>query len=140
MKIPQQDRRRSFFATLCLVAVVLLYAPLAGAAWSLNSTACCTVGQCPVHGYHHQHSPASSRKQGLMDCGREMPGMSKCTMSCCHDSDHPAIAPVMFVLPPAVSVSAPSSLKSCITFSKPSNDLRSIEPLSPPPRLSAAAA
>ena len=138
MKIPQQDRWRSFFATLCLVAVVLLYAPLAGAAWSLNSAACCTSGQCPVHGYHHQRAPASSRNP--IGCGHEMPGMSKCTMSCCHNSDHPAIAPVLFVLPPAVNVSAPSSFKSSITFFKPSNDLRSIEPLSPPPRLFAAAA
>src|SRR5712692_10316628 len=134
MKIPHQDRLRSLFATLCFVAVVLLYAPFAAAAWSSYQSACCTSGQCPISGHHHHQSPAGPKNH--MDCGHEMPGMSKCTMSCCHNSDHPALAPVLFLLPPAVNVSAPTGFKSSIALSTPVNDLRSIEPLSPPPRLS----
>jgi hypothetical protein len=138
MKIQHQDRWRSFFATLCLVAVMLLYAPLAGAAWSLYSVACCTSGQCLIQGHHHQHSPVSSRNP--MDCGHEMPGRSRCSISCCHNPDRTAIALLVFVLPPEITVSEPCLLKSSITLSKPSNDLHSIEPLSPPPRLFSAAA
>src|SRR5215470_11346115 len=138
MKIQHHDRWRSFFATLCLFAVALLYAPLGGAAWSLYSAACCTSGQCPIHGHHHQNSPASSPNP--MDCGHEMPGTSKCTLSCCHNSEHSVVAPVLFVLPPIVNISAPSELNSSVIFPTASVDLRSLGPLSPPPRLSSAAA
>lgn len=133
-----QDRRRRFLATVCLFAVVLLYAPLGGAAWSLHSAACCTSGQCPIKGHQHKQPPAASEHP--MDCGHEMPGLTPCSMSCCQNPDRPALASVVFVLP--VPVGAFNS-KTSERFAAPLVYLGSplsIEPLSPPPRFTVAAA
>src|ERR1700752_2498757 len=101
MTAQHQNRWRSFFATLCLVAAVLLYAPLGGAAWLLYSGACCTSGgKCPIHGHHHTQTPATSGH--AMDCGHEMPGMAQCSMSCCHNPDRPPRpSPLLLLVAPA---------------------------------------
>src|SRR5690348_14787251 len=139
MIVQHQNRWRSFFATLCLVAVVLLYAPLGGAAWLLYSGACCTSGgQCPIHGHHHTQTPATSGH--AMDCGHKMPGMAQCSVSCCQNPDRPAVASAIFVLPAPVTVSAAATFESLTAFSGPRNSVISFEPLSPPPRLPAVAA
>ena len=75
-----------------------------------------------------------------MDCGREMPGMTSCSISCCHNPGPAAIAPGLFVLPAPATVSAPTIVKSLIDVREPQNFLRSSKPLSPPPRISSAAA
>src|SRR5205807_746127 len=52
MQTARQNRRRSISASICLLMVVFLYAPLAGAAWSTYQSSCCTSGQCkfpPLH-------------------------------------------------------------------------------------------
>jgi hypothetical protein len=122
-----------------MFAALLLFAPLATAAWSsYNSAGCCASGQCPIKGHHQQHSQAAS--ENAMDCGHEAPGMASCSMSCCHNPDRPAIAPVVFVLPATVTVSASTSFEPFVPVLRPLNFLRSIKPLSPPPRFSAAAA
>src|SRR5215467_7154454 len=130
------NRRRSLFAIFCLLAVVLLHAPLGAAGWTLYSSACCTgTGQCPIHGHHHQ-APSRASSENPMDCSHQASGMSMCKMSCCDHAERATIAPVLFVLPPVVAVFAPSDTIPLITISALRNDLRSIEPFSPPPRLS----
>jgi hypothetical protein len=135
-----RDQRcaRSFSAVVCVLAVVLLYAPLAGTAWSSYQAACCMSGQCPIAAHHHHKAPAAPSHH--MDCGHEMANMTACSMSCCGDSDHPVVTSALFVLPPAVTVAALVAIKSPIESAKPLNFLRSIEPLAPPPRFVAAAA
>jgi len=135
-----ENRRRSLFATWCLLAVVLLQAPLGVAGWTLYSSACCTTtGQCPIHGHHHQ-PPSPATPENPMDCGHQMPGMSMCKMSCCDHADRAAIASVLFVLPPVLTVFALFDTNPLVTISAQWNDLRSTQPLSPPPRLSLVAA
>src|SRR6266568_8690879 len=139
MTAQHQNRWRSFFATLCLVAVVLLYAPLGGAAWLLYSGACCTSGaQCPIRGNHHAQTPANPEHD--MDCGHEIAAKTQCRMSCCHNPDRPAVAPAIFVLPVSVSASVATNFGPLITLSAPQNSVNSFGPLSPPPRFSALAA
>ena len=139
MTLRPQNRRRSFFATLCLVAVVLLYAPFGAAAWAAYSKTCCTArAQCPVHGHHHAQTPATP--EHAMDCGHEMAGLARCSMSCCHNPDRPTIAPGIFVLPTPVTVSVAATLEPLIALSGPQSAVNSFEPLSPPPRFSALAA
>jgi hypothetical protein len=138
MKSARQSRRRSIAAGICLLAVVLLYAPLAGAAWSSRQMACCASGQCPIPAHHHQNSPAAPANH--MDCGHEMAGMTACSMSCCHDSDRSLVASMAFVLPPPAVAAEATSIKSPIELAKPLDFPRSIEPLSPPPRFLSAAA
>src|SRR6266849_8587866 len=133
MQTALQNRRRSFSASICLLMIALLYAPLAGAAWSSYQMACCTSGQCPIPGHHHQKTPAAPANH--LDCGHDMPGMMACSVSCCHDSERSMVSAVAFVLPSPVMVIAPAGSESPIKATKPLDFLRSLEPLSPPPRL-----
>jgi len=138
MTLRDQHRRRSISAGICLFVVVLLYAPLAGAAWSWYQSACCASGQCAIPGHHHQKPRAAPANQ--MDCEHDKSGMMTCSMSCCHDSDRSLVTSIAFVLPPSVAVAASAAIKSPIELAKPLDFPRSIEPLSPPPRFLSAAA
>jgi hypothetical protein len=138
MESSRHKRWRSISASICLLVVVFLYAPLAGTAWASYKASCCTADQCPITGHHHQKTPAAPANH--MDCGHDMPGMMACSMSCCHDSERSMVSAVAFVLPSAVGVVAPVGIKSPIEPAKLLDFLRSVGPLSPPPRLSAAAA
>jgi hypothetical protein len=136
----RQNRRRSIAASICLLTVVLLYAPLAGAAWSSYQAVCCLSGQCKIPAHHHQKTPATPANH--MDCGHdghEMSGIMDCAMSCCHDSDRSLVTSIAFVLPPDVAAAPSAAITSPIELAKPVNFLRSIEPLSPPPRFVSAA-
>jgi len=138
MHTARHNRPRSISASICLLVVVLLYAPLAGAAWSSYQSACCTSGQCPIPAHHHQKTPAEHANH--MDCGHDMTGMMACAMSCCHDSDRSLVSSIAFVLPPSVAVAASAAIESPIELAKPLDFPCSIEPLSPPPRFVSAAA
>ena len=138
MTLRDQRRRRSISASICLLIVVALYAPLAGAAWSSYQSSCCASGQCPIPAHHHQKTPAAPANH--MDCGHDVSGMMACTMSCCHDSDRSVVTSMAFVLPPSVAVPASAAIKSPIELANPLDFLRSPEPLSPPPRFVSAAA
>jgi hypothetical protein len=133
-----QHRRRSISASLCLLAVVALYAPLAAAAWSSYSAACCTSHQCPIKEHHHQKLPTSSENH--MGCGHEMASMTSCSMSCCQNPERPAMTSLAFVLPSVLAVTVPSVFKAPIESGKPLDFFRSIQPLSPPPRFEATLA
>ena len=133
-----KNRRRSFLAVLCLLAVALLYAPLGGAAWFVYTGACCSTGQCPIHGHHHSQTP--SDPEHAMDCGHDMAAAAQCCMSCCHNPDRPAAAPAIFVLPTPVTVSVPTNFEVLVPALASTNTFHSIEPLSPPPRTSVLAA
>jgi len=138
MQTLRYNRWRSISASICLLMVILLYAPLAGAAWSSHQMACCASGQCPIPAHHHQKTPAAPADH--MDCGHEMAGMTACSMSCCHDSDRSLVASMAFVLPPSAVAAEATAIKSPIELTKPLDFPRSIEPLSPPPRFIPAAA
>jgi hypothetical protein len=138
MQTARQHRRRSISASICLLMVVLLYAPLAGAAWSSYQSACCTSGQCKIPAHHHQKTPAAPANH--MDCGHEMREMMDCAMSCCHDSERSLFTAIAFVLPASIAAAPSVAVTSPIELSKPLDFPRSIEPASPPPRLVFAAA
>jgi len=138
MRIALQHRRRKVYASICLLVVVLLYAPLAGAAWSSYQFACCTSDQCPIPEHHHHKSPSAHGDH--MDCGNDMAGMMTCSMSCCHDSDRSAVTSIAFVLPPLMTIPSSAAIKSPVQHARPLDFPRSIEPLSPPPRFAPPAA
>jgi len=132
MRTASENRRRSLTASLCLLAMIMLYAPLAGAAWSSYQMACCASGQCKIPEHHHHKIPVAPANH--MDCGHDMGGMMECAMSCCHDSERSFVASIAFVLSAGVVGAMPAATTSRIEFAKPLDLLRSIEPLSPPPR------
>ena len=128
LRKPTQDRRRLLAAAACLLATVLLYAPLARAAWSAHLMDCCTGGYCPI-AHHHHKAPVSSA-----DCDHSNAALSACSMSCCHDSQHPAITAWLFVLPALASASHQVRV-SRVAQASPSVELpRHSRPLAPPPR------
>src|SRR6266853_1384362 len=137
MHTARQTRRRTISASICLLMVALLYAPFAGAAWASYVMACCTSGQCPIAAHHHHKAPPAAANH--MDCGHDMPGMTTCVISCCHDSEHSLFTSMAFVLPPPVAAANIATINSPIELAKPLDFPRSIEPLSPPPRFVSAA-
>jgi hypothetical protein len=119
------------------VAVVFLYAPLAGAAWTARGMACCTAGHCSIP--EHRHSKAPAAPDSAMDCVHEMAGMASCSMSCCQSPDRPAVTPIAFLLPSLDSLSPIVEVIESPGVLKSIEIPRSIEPVSPPPRFVAAA-
>lgn len=138
MQTAVKNRRRSISAVLCLLAVTLIYAPLATTAWSSYRTACCTSGRCPIPEHHHHKPPAAPADH--MDCGPDMAAVTACAISCCPNKERPAVTSAVFVLPPPWQYAAPASCTSAIKILNSLDSPRSIEPLSPPPRYSSAVA
>ena len=136
MNASSQDRKRLLAAWVCLLAAVALYAPLAGAAWSVHAMACCTGDHCPIAQHHHQKKQASPHSD--MDCGHDLGKMMDCSMSCCQDSEKPLATAVTFVLPHLVSTFAPASVVPAVEAALAVAIPRPVKPLSPPPRFAPA--
>ncbi len=131
----RQKRIRMAAAWLCLLAVALLYAPLAGAALLANGVDCCAGGFCPIaEHHHHKQQPSPKQAPAASDCGHEMRGMKTCSMSCCKDPSRPALIPGAFVLPAADFVPAADELLQTVPLTNLLEISRFVKPLSPPPR------
>jgi hypothetical protein len=122
---------------LCLLAVVVLYAPLAGAAWSSHAMACCTADHCNIPQHHHRKAPVGPASE--TNCGHDMSGLIACSMSCCEDPDKPVVTAIAFLLPPLAFTSAPMLVTRAVEATHSIEIPRSVQPLSPPPRVAAAA-
>ncbi len=91
--------RQRLSALVCFVALMLMYAQIASAAVMVISGTCCSGDQCPIHGSHHHPQKTDYPP---MDCGHgehNMSTMDNCSMSCCHDTDLPAVHGNLFLLP-----------------------------------------
>jgi len=122
-------------AWVCLLAVALLYAPLAGAALLAHGVNCCAGGVCPIpEHHHHKQQQAASKEAAPMDCGHEMGGMTSCSMSCCKDPSRPALIPGAFVLPDASFATAAGEVLHMLRLASSLEISRFVKPLSPPPR------
>jgi len=128
-------RQRSS-ALLCFLALVLMYAPIASAAVMAITGACCSGDQCPIHGNGNHHHPQKTDNPP-MDCGHgehNMTTMDNCSISCCHNTEQPAIHGILFLLTP---LSASTSLAglSEISFAPHTTSLSPVfAPLAPPPK------
>jgi len=131
----KQESVRTVTAWLCLLAVALLYAPLAGAALLAHGLDCCVGGFCKIPEHHHHKSqPAASQDTAPMDCGHEMSGMKSCSMSCCKDPTRPALIPGSFLLRPANFALAVGEVFALVQPASSLELSRFLKPLSPPPR------
>jgi hypothetical protein len=139
MALPKNNWLRRLGGYACLLAVMLIYAPLGLLALWTGTGACCKSGYCPIPGHHRQaHSKADGEHNG-MDCEHSAPGLAACTMSCCHDKEHALVAPVSFVLEESMAPRT-TTLVARLAPTPPSKSIaQSFEPLSPPPRLAATA-
>jgi len=125
-------RSRRLNAVLCLLAVALLQAPFARAAWLSTSMACCMGDHCPIAGHHHKSAAAENEMP--MDCGHNMGHTADCKISCCKTADEAAIDVAQFVMPsPELSLSRASAVTR-VSRCAPQLISRADKPQSPPPR------
>jgi hypothetical protein len=129
---------RRLGACVCLVAVMLLWAPAWAAALEASGMACCDGAMCPFHGHapkksSNETSPAKNAPMaGCEHQARE--AAMDCSVACCHPKDPVVTGAVVFVLPEAVAISVP------LFTGPPTPDLPYsassfvLDPASPPPR------
>jgi hypothetical protein len=128
---PSQKRLRVASALVCLLATVLLFAPLAEAAWSAHAAACCTGEHCPIPEHHHR----SNAPQQDSGCEHQAGDMMACSMNCCQSAEHPLLASLAFLLPDVALLSGPDGLTLLTQDPQAKTFPRSPDVLSPPPRL-----
>ncbi len=129
---------RRLGACVCLVAVMLLWAPAWASALQAAGMGCCDGAMCPLHG----HGPKKS--SGDSDSAKDAPmaacehhgrkAAMDCSMACCHPKDPVVTGAIVFVLPSIVEISAPllSGPSTPTLFSSASSFV--FDPASPPPR------
>jgi len=105
LQTPRQRLQKSVAAIACLIALLLVYAPMATATLMAVTGACCTGDYCPIHGNHHpsQKSDAQQNENAPMDCGHEGHATSKmnsCSVSCCQTVEQIAVKVHVFLLTP----------------------------------------
>jgi hypothetical protein len=124
-------------ACMCMLAVALLYAPLAAAVWAAQTMACCTGDHCPIAAHHHHKAPAEPAHE--MDCDHDMSSLMSCTMSCCQTTDRPMVTSLAFPLPDLSYTKAEFSVTRLSETLHAIEIPRSIEPPYTPPRFRSAA-
>jgi hypothetical protein len=125
-------------AWVCLVAVVLLWAPLWAAARPTEGMDCCKGGLCLAH-RHSKPEPARPQQAGAeetaMHCEhRGGSGLSDCSMACCQENSHVLAAAAIFVMPEPATIAQPSEARAAASNLATTESMQSSEPLSPPPR------
>jgi hypothetical protein len=131
----RQERVRLAAGWFCLLAVALLYVPLAVANLIARAADCCADGYCniPEH-HHHKQKPAHAQESAPMDCGHDLSGMTSCSMDCCKDPSRPALIPGAFVLPAPAIVALTGEVLRPVSLARSLELSRFAKPLSPPPR------
>ena len=132
------SRVRRIGAWTSLLALLLVYAPMASATLMAVTGACCTGDHCPIHGNHPPAQKGSQTSEAApMDCGHESHDSNKvrsCSISCCHDVEQSAVHAHVFLLT-SLSVStalAPSSFAPLTSIVQKVSPV--FAPLGPPPK------
>lgn len=127
-------------AWVCLVAVVLLWAPMEAAAWHASGMACCEGAMCVAHRHSKANQPMqreATPRESPMNCEHHGDsGIVTCSMTCGHESSPTVTAGVIFVLPDSAAICEPARGLAAPTSFAPTASVPSYDPLSPPPRTS----
>jgi hypothetical protein len=129
---------RKLGACVCLVAVILLWAPAWASALQAVGMGCCDGAMCPLHGHEPKKSSGDTNQAkdapmaGCEHHGRK--ATMDCSMACCHPSDPVVTGAIVFVLPssPIVSVPLFSGASETRILSQVNSPV--FDPASPPPR------
>lgn len=132
---------RKFSASVCLLAALLLWAPLWATALQANGMTCCDGVMCAAHGSsssNHDHPQAAAQQtKKPMRCGHSGGNANmSCDLSCCHEQSHSFVASIQFVLPNPTVLLQPQSVIGTSGARVSVQILPSFDPLSPPPRTS----
>jgi len=125
-------------AWISLLAVLLIYAPVASATLMAVTGACCSGDQCPIHGNHHpaKQNTSQHNDDAPMDCehhGHSANKMRSCSMSCCHTVEPAAVHAHIFLISLPVGISF-TPLSSVVPAISAFRIFSTISPLSPPPK------
>ena len=131
---------RKFRAWVCLLAVVMLWAPLEVAAALANGMACCEGGMCVAHRHSKTNQPMPREVtpgESPINCEHHgNKGIVDCSVTCGHETSPSATTGVIFVLPDSAAICEPApALAAPVSFA-PIALVPSYDPLSPPPRRS----
>jgi len=127
---------RKFVAGICMLALVLVYAPIASATLMAATGACCAGDHCPIHGNHHS---APKTEDAGMDCGHHMNQLQSCSMSCCQNAEQPAAHAHLYLLIPVTLTANLVLLTVTAPAAAPIRISPAISPLAPPPKSPALA-
>ena len=132
---------RRIAACACLVALLLIRAPIATATLMTVTGACCDGDYCPIHGNHHhtKNTPARTNHPVPTDCdhgGHSASQVSTCSMSCCHDAQPSVATAHTFLLTPITLTTALAPLFSASATPAANSASLAFAPLAPPPRIS----
>jgi hypothetical protein len=131
---------RKFRVWVCLLAVVMLWAPMEAAAWHANGMACCEGGMCMAHGHSKTNQPmprGATSGESPVNCEHHgNSGIVDCSMTCGHESSSSVTPGVIFVLPRFAAICEPARTLGAPTSFAPTEFVPSYDPLSPPPRMS----
>jgi hypothetical protein len=134
----RRNQRAAFVsACICMLAVALLYAPLAAAVWAAQTMTCCTENYCPIAAHHHQNAPAEPAHE--LNCSHEISMLMSCTISCCQTTERPMVTAIAFVLPDLSFASMSCTVTQVAETPPPIELPGALAPLSPPPRFDSAA-
>jgi hypothetical protein len=129
---------RKLGACVCLVALMLLWAPAWASALQAAGMGCCDGAMCPLHGHAPKKSSGdtnSAKDAPMAGCehhGRK--AAMDCTMGCCHPADPVVTGAIAFVLPSPVAISAPLLIGPPTPTLLTSASSFVFDPASPPPR------
>jgi hypothetical protein len=129
---------RKLGAYVCLVAVMLVWAPAWASALQAAGMACCDGAMCPLHGHSPKKSSGdtnSAKDAPMAGCehhGRK--AAMDCTAACCHPVDPAVTGAIVFVLPSPSMVFAPLLVGSPTPTLFSSANSFVFDPASPPPR------
>jgi hypothetical protein len=124
---------------VCLVAAILLWAPVWAVAWQASGMACCNGTMCLAHGRAGTQgagkAQSAAQERAPMECNHaSQTGLMTCQMSCCHEQDRPATGAVIFVLPEPMIFSFGIEVTLANTSTKALFVTHFCEPPAPPPR------
>jgi hypothetical protein len=132
---------RKMGAWVCLVAALLLWAPIWAMAFQASGMGCCTGGLCPAHGRHKANQATNQQSapaETPMECEHHgdtgQQGAMKCSMSCCEESTDALMAAAIFILPETTAISVLTGSTVAPIELTPTEFMQSIRPPSPPPR------
>ena len=140
MKPPAQKRFQRASASFCLLAIALLYAPLAVAALLTRVMSCCSGDYCPIAQHHHHKLPAAPPQESSpMDCDHgTATDHDMGSMTCCQNSDFSIMPSSAFLLPSLAPQVRPLTILHPLETAHAIEIPRSLKPPSPPPRFSSA--
>lgn len=131
LQIKKANSVRKFVAGICMLALVLVYAPIASATLVVATGACCDGDRCPIHGNHHS---APKTEETGTDCGHHISQLQSCSLSCCQNAEQPAAHAHVYLLMPVTLATNLALITATAPGAAPIKISPAFSPLAPPPK------